>query len=88
MLLVRSDLERNWIVKLSALGIGVVTVLLLVSLFDKGTLYYSIAAEPVSLLMFCLELIIAVFILYLGIKYRNYLVVATDTCAVCSDGLV
>ena len=76
MLLVRSDLERNWIVKLSALGIGVVTVLLLVSLFDKGTLYYSIAAEPVSLLMFCLELIIAVFILYLGIKYRNYLVVA------------
>ncbi len=76
MLLVRSDLERNWIVNLSALGIGVVTVLLLVSLFDKGTLYYSIAAEPVSLLMFCIELIIAVFILYLGIKYRNYLVVA------------
>ncbi|MFA5221159.1 MAG: proton-conducting transporter membrane subunit [Methanoregula sp.] len=76
MLLVRSDLERNWIVKLSALGIGAVTVLLLVSLFDKGTIYYSLAAEPVSLLMFCIEIVIAVFILYLGIKYRNYLVVA------------
>jgi ech hydrogenase subunit A len=76
MLFVRSDLERNWIVKLSVLGIGVFTVLLLVSLFDKGTLYYSFTAESTSLLMFFIEMIIAVFILYLGIKYKNYLTVA------------
>jgi ech hydrogenase subunit A len=76
MLIVRNDPERDWIVKLSALGIGVFTILLLVSLFDKGTLYYSFSAEPVSLLMFLIEMVIAVFILYLGIKYKNYLVVA------------
>ena len=29
MLLVRKEAERNWIVKLSALGIGAVTILLL-----------------------------------------------------------
>ena len=74
MLLVRKEPERNWIVKLSALGIGVVTVILLLSLFDKGTLYYSFAAESTSLLMFFIEMAIAVFILYLGIKYKNYLV--------------
>jgi len=75
MLLVRREAERNWIVKLSALGIGAVTIILLVSMFDKGTLYYSFPAEQTSLLMFFIEIIIAVFILYLGVKYKNYLVV-------------
>ncbi len=75
MLFVRNDPERDWIVKLSSLGIGGVTVLLLVSLFDKGTLYYSFSAESTGLLMFYVEMIIAVFILYLGIKYKNYLTV-------------
>ncbi len=75
MLLVRNEPERDWIVKLSALGISAVTILLLLSLSDKGTLYYSFAAESTSLLMFFIEMAIAVFILYLGLKYRNYLVV-------------
>ena len=76
MLLVRKEQERNWIVKLSALGIGAVTVMLLVTLGDKGTLYYSFSAESIGLLMFLIEMAIAVFILYLGIKYKNYLVVS------------
>jgi ech hydrogenase subunit A len=75
MLLVRNEPERDWIVKLSALGISAVTILLLLSLSDKGTLYYSFAAESTSLLMFFIEMAIAVIILYLGVKYRNYLVV-------------
>ena len=75
MLLVRKERERNWIVKLSALGIGAVTILLLVTLGDKGTLYYSFAAESTGLLIFFIEMVIAVFILYLGIKYKNYLVI-------------
>ena len=76
MLLVRKEQERNWIVKLSALGIGAVTVMLLVTLGDKGTLYYSFSAESIGLLMFLIEMVIAVFILYLGIKYKNYLVIS------------
>ena len=76
MLLVRSERERDWIVKLSALGIGAVTALLLLTLFDKGLLYYAFAAESTGLLMFFIEMAIAFFILYLGIKYKNYLVVS------------
>ena len=68
--------DRNWIVKLSALAIGAVTVVLLVTQFDKGTLYYGFNAEPVDLLMFVLEMVITVFILGFAVKYRNYLVIA------------
>jgi ech hydrogenase subunit A len=75
MLLVRKEAERNWIVKLSALGIGAVTIILLVSQYSKGTLYYSFDAESIGLFMFFIEIIIAVFILYLGIKFKNYLVI-------------
>jgi ech hydrogenase subunit A len=76
MLLARKEQERDWIVKLSALGIGAVTVMLLVILGDKGTLYYSFSAESIGFLMFFIEMVIAVFILYLGLKYKNYLVLS------------
>ena len=54
MLLVRRDTERNWIVKISALAIGVVTVIALVTLYDKGAIYFGFDAAPVNLLMFFL----------------------------------
>jgi ech hydrogenase subunit A len=77
MLFAKKEMERNWIVKISALVIGVVTVWLLIATFDKGALLLSaIPAEPVSLLMFIIEMLIAVFILYLGIIHKKYLVVA------------
>ena len=76
MLAVRRDIERNWIVKISALLIGAVTVLLLVTQFDKGTLYFGFNAEPVNLLMFGLEMAISLLILWFAVRYRNYLVIA------------
>jgi ech hydrogenase subunit A len=75
MLVVRKDAERNWIVSLSALGIGAVLVYLLVTAFNKGTLFFSIGSEPFGQLMFLIEMVVAVFILYMGIRYKNYLVV-------------
>jgi ech hydrogenase subunit A len=75
MLLVRKEGERDWIVKLSALGIGAVTIILLMSQYSKGTLYYSFDAESIGLLMFFIEIVLAILILYLGIKYKNYLTV-------------
>jgi len=77
MLFAKKEVARDWIVKISALVIGVVTVWLLVSTFDKGALLFSaIPAEPVSLIMFIIEMLIAAFILYLGIIHKKYLVVA------------
>ena len=76
LLIAKKDLERDWIVRLSALLIGVVSVFLLVETYDKGALLVSaIPAEPTGLVMVILEMLIAVFILYLGIKNKKWLVV-------------
>ncbi|MDO9325295.1 MAG: proton-conducting transporter membrane subunit [Methanoregula sp.] len=77
MLFTKKDMERAWIVKLSALVIGIVSVYLLISTYDKGALLVSaIPSEPVTLIMFIIEMLIAVFILYLGIVHKKYIVVA------------
>ncbi len=76
MLAVRRDSERGWIVKLSALAIGAVTVLLLLTQFSQGTVLYGFNAEQINLLMFVLEIVITVIILGFAVKFRNYLVIA------------
>jgi ech hydrogenase subunit A len=77
LFLAKKDMERAWIVKLSALAIAIVSVYLLISTYNKGALLVSvIPAEPTGILMFILEMLIAVFILYLGIVHKKWLVVA------------
>ena len=77
LFLAKKDLERAWIVKLSALAIGIASVYLLISTYNRGALLMSaIPAEPTGIVMFILEMLIAVFILYLGIVYKKWLVVA------------
>jgi len=71
----RRDSERKMIVQISAIAIGIVSLVLLVFGYDKDTLIYSIASEPVSQIMFFIEIILAVFILYLGIRHRKSLTV-------------
>ncbi|WP_292370306.1 NADH-quinone oxidoreductase subunit L [Methanoregula sp. UBA64] len=73
MLAVRRDTERGWIVKLSALAIGVVTALALVTLYDKGVVYFGFDAAPVNLLMFILEMAMAALLLWYAVKYRKSL---------------
>lgn len=73
LFIVRKDVERSWIVQLSAIVIGIVSLLVLVLGFDKGTLIYTVASEPVSRIMFFIEIILAAFILYLGVKHRKSL---------------
>jgi ech hydrogenase subunit A len=76
LFLAKKDMERAWIVKLSALAIAIVSVYLLISTYNKGALLVSvIPAEPTGILMFILEMLIAVFILYLGIVHKKWLVV-------------
>ena len=76
LLIARKDPEREWIVKLSALAIGIVSVYLLITTYNKGTLLISaIPAEPTGFFMFVIEMLIAVYILYLGVTYKRWLVV-------------
>ncbi len=77
LFLAKKDMERALIVKLSALAIAIVSVYLLISTYNKGALLVSvIPAEPTGILMFIFEMLIAVFILYLGIVHKKWLVVA------------
>jgi len=79
MFAVRKNGERKLIVSLSALAIGGVLVYLLVTAFDKGAVYFGVGSESVGMVMFAIEMAVAVFIFYLGIRYRNYLVVGLIT---------
>jgi ech hydrogenase subunit A len=75
LLFERRDSSRTLIVQLSAVAIGIVSLLLLVLGFDKGSLIYAVGSEPVSQAMFFIEMVLAVFILWLGIRYRKSLAV-------------
>ncbi|MGD0079279.1 MAG: proton-conducting transporter membrane subunit [Methanoregula sp.] len=76
MVLVRRDADRNWIVRISAMVIALITLYLLFVAFDQGSLYFAFGSEQVGQLMFVIELLLAVFILYLGVKYRKSFTVA------------
>ena len=75
LLFERRDSSRTLIVQLSAVAIGIVSLLLLGLGFDKGLVLYAVGSEPVSQVMFFIELVLAAFILWLGIRYRKSLTV-------------
>jgi len=65
---------RNWIVKVSA-GIISAATCILTFLFLKFDLnYYEINFEAINRVMLCLELLIGVYVIYLGIKDKKYLI--------------
>ncbi|WP_366513120.1 proton-conducting transporter membrane subunit [Methanoregula sp.] len=61
--------------KISALAIGVVSLYLLVAGFDKGLITYTISGRIFDLAMLVIELVIAVYLLWLGLRHRKYSVV-------------
>lgn len=80
LLAARKDRERAWIVKIASLGIGAVLVYLLVMGYDKGTqLFNAGSSEYIGQAMFLIEIVVAVFLLYMGIRHRNYLVIGLVT---------
>jgi ech hydrogenase subunit A len=79
----RNDFGRKTIVQISAVVIGIGSLLLLLYGFDKGTLIFSVESEPVSQIMFIIELVLAVYILYLGIRHRKSLTIFLILLQVC-----
>jgi len=75
MLLVK-DKIRNYIVIISALALGIASLYLLITYFNKNTVFFDIPFEPASKIMVVIEVLLAVYILYLGIKYKKYFTVA------------
>jgi ech hydrogenase subunit A len=83
LLVGRNDFGRKTIVQISAVVIGIGSLLLLLYGFDKGTLIFSVESEPVSQIMFIIELVLAVYILYLGIRHRKSLTIFLILLQVC-----
>ncbi len=75
MLLVK-DKVRNYIVIISAFALGIASLYLLVTYFSKNTVFFDIPFEPASKIMVIIEILLAVYILYLGIKFKKYFTVA------------
>jgi len=75
MLVSRKDTGRKAIIQLSAIAIGIVSFLVLLFGYYRGTLIFSIDPDPVSQIMFFIELVLAAYILYLGIRHRKLLTV-------------
>ena len=73
LLFERKDSSRSLIVQLSAVAIGIVSLLLLVLGYNRDTLLYAAGSEQIGQVMFFIEMLMAVFILYLAVKYRKTL---------------
>ncbi|WP_363053937.1 MULTISPECIES: proton-conducting transporter membrane subunit [unclassified Methanoregula] len=73
LLFERRDSSRSLIVQLSAVAIGIVSLLLLVLGYNRDTLLYAVGSEQVGQVMFFIELLMVAFILYLAVKHRKTL---------------
>jgi ech hydrogenase subunit A len=71
MLVISRDKIRNAVVIFSALVLGIVSLYLLFAYFDKNTIIFNSPFEPASWFMFAIEMLLAMYILYLGIKHRK-----------------
>lgn len=65
---------RNWIVKISAGVIAAATVVLTISDLKFEMMYYKLDFEIINKIMFIFELAIGVYVIYLGIKHKKYLI--------------
>jgi ech hydrogenase subunit A len=83
LLVVRRDSLRALIVQISAIVIGIVSLALLALGFNKNTLLYTVGPEPVGQIMLIIEVVLAVFVLYLSIKYRKSLTVVLILLQAC-----
>jgi hypothetical protein len=71
MLVSQKDPGRKVIIQISAIATAIVSFLVLLFGYDKGTLIFSLDPDPVSQIMFFIELVLAAYILYLGIRHRK-----------------
>ncbi len=75
LLLVPGDSWRRLVVQAGALIIGIASFYLLFITPGAGQEFFPVTVEWVTTLMFIAEMIIAVFLIYLGIKHRKYLAI-------------
>ncbi|MDK2890675.1 MAG: ech hydrogenase subunit [Methanoculleus sp.] len=75
LLFVKRTTLRYAVVALSALVIGGASIYLLMRYAFEGAVYFAAPSEAVSLAMVAIEMGLALFIVYMGAKFRNYLAI-------------
>ena len=73
LLVLKTDAARDIIVKVSSILIAAGSIYLAVQYFDSGGEFFEFGYETVSTFMLGIEVVLAVLIFYLGIKYKKYL---------------
>jgi ech hydrogenase subunit A len=75
-LFVKRTTLRYAVVALSALAIGGASIYLLVQYAFEGAVYFAAPSEAAGLAMLAIEMVLALFIIYMGAKFRNYPAIA------------
>lgn len=73
LLILKGDAVRNWVVRVSAVIIAAGTVFLAFKYFTSNGEYFHYSSNYLPYVMMGIEVILAVFIFVLGIKYKKYL---------------
>jgi ech hydrogenase subunit A len=76
MLIISKENLRSLIVIPSAIILCGASLYLLLAFFNKNTLVFDVSYEPAGRIMFIIEMLLAIYIFYLGIKFRKYFTVA------------
>ncbi|HOB18365.1 MAG TPA: proton-conducting transporter membrane subunit [Candidatus Methanoculleus thermohydrogenotrophicum] len=76
LLFVKRTTLRYAVVALSALAIGGASIYLLVQYAFEGAVYFAAPSEAAGLAMLAIEMVLALFIIYMGAKFRNYPAIA------------
>lgn len=73
LLVFKNDAARGFIVRISALAIGVGAIYLVSQYFTSDAQYFEYENEMINTAMMVIEIALAIFIFVLGIKYKKYL---------------
>ncbi|MEG0156628.1 MAG: proton-conducting transporter membrane subunit, partial [Anaerovoracaceae bacterium] len=74
LLILKADAARDIIVKVAAAVIAAASIYLVVRNFSSGGEYFEVPkAETIGYIMMAIEVILAIIIIVLGIKYKRYL---------------
>jgi len=75
LLFVKRTTLRYAVVALSALFIGGASIYLLIRYAFGDAVYFAAPSEGASMAMVAIEMVLALFIIYMGAKFRNYLAI-------------
>ncbi|MEG2324267.1 MAG: proton-conducting transporter membrane subunit [Anaerovoracaceae bacterium] len=73
LLVTKADVARNIIVKGAAAIIAAASIFLAVQYFKTGGEYFTFESEIVNYVMMGIEVILALYIIFIGIKHKKYL---------------